>query len=216
MRRPKELASLKHADPWAAPPGRMTQLWPDRFVWWDPFKDREPIGGVRKILNQARDERPLQRFLGKHPHVFALAFGARWCWLFAKPRLGGGTYIPDFLFCDRNSLGYAWTIIELESPRIRATTRDESVSHRCHHAVEQILDYRRWLRDNLLFEEKQGFAGLHAYCNACVVIGRRDDVRTELEAQRLADFRQQKIEIMSYDRLFFYTADNGFDFAGVK
>jgi hypothetical protein len=42
---------------------------------------------------------------------------------------------------------------------------------------------------------------LNADCEGYVVIGRRDADRTELEQQRLADFRRQRIEIASYDRL---------------
>lgn len=133
--------------------------------------------------------------------MLALAFPVHCCWAFPKPRLGGGKYVPDFLLCDKNSLGYHWTLIELESPTMDATNKDESVSADCHHAVEQVRDYRRWLRDNALFEEKQGFKGLNADCDGWVVIGRRDSSRAEREQQRLADFRGERIEIASYDRL---------------
>jgi hypothetical protein len=69
----------------------------------------------------------------------------------------------------------------------------ENVSADCNHALQQIRDYRRWLRDNALFEEKQGFKGLNADCEGWVVIGRRDADRTELEQQRFADFRKERI-----------------------
>jgi hypothetical protein len=128
--------------------------------------------------------------------------------VFPKPRLGGGKFIPDFLYCDLNSLGYTWTLIEFESPTLDATNKDGSVSHDCHHAVQQIRDYRRWLRDNALFEENRGFKGLNADCEALVVIGRRDVGRTELEQQRLADFRKETIEIASYDRLLVQARDH--------
>lgn len=137
---------------------------------------------------------------GSHPYLLALAFPVHNCWVFPKPRLGGGKWIPDVLLCDQNSLGYHWTLIELESPKMEATNEDESVSAGCHHAVQQILDYRRWVRDYALFEEKQGYRGLNADCDGFIVIGRRDS-RTDLEQQRLADFRQRHIEIASYDRI---------------
>src|SRR5262249_35810279 len=147
-------------------------------------------------------------FYTKHPYMLALVFPVHCCWVFPKPRLGGGKWVPDFLLCDKNSLGYQWTLIELESPTMEATNKDQSVSHDCHHAVQQIHDYRRWLRDNALFEENQGFTGLNADCMGWVVIGRRDAGRTELEEQRLADFRKERIEIASYDRLLFQAREH--------
>jgi hypothetical protein len=122
--------------------------------------------------------------------------------------LGGGKLIPDFALCDRNSLGFKWTLIELENPTMDATNKDGSVSKGCHHAVEQISDYRRWVRDNALFEEKEGFNGLNVDCDGWVVIGRRDGARTTLEQARLADFRKQHIEVASYDRLLTLAVDH--------
>lgn len=183
------------------PTKEMKEPWPANFVEW--FRPRDPALFERfdRALNDAKDERPLQDFLTEHPYLLALAFPVHCCWLFPKPRLGGGKHIPDFALCDLNSLGYKWTLIELESPTMDATNKDGSVSKGCHHAVEQILDYRRWVRDNALFEEKQGLRGLNSDCDGWVVIGRRDGARTDLERQRLADFRKQNIEIASYDRL---------------
>jgi hypothetical protein len=139
--------------------------------------------------------------------MLALAFPIHCCWVFPKPRLGGGQHIPDFLLCDLNSLGYQWTLIELESPTMEATNKDESVSADCYHAAGQILDYRRWLRDNALTEQRL-YRGISAECNGWVVIGRRDGGRTEREKQRLADFRQQHIEIASYDRLLYLAKEH--------
>jgi hypothetical protein len=187
---------------------KIREPWPDAFVEWTKPRDPKKMDEFGAILNEAKDEKPLQKFYAEHPYLLALAFGPHCCWVFPHPRLGGGTYIPDFLYCDLNSLGYQWTLIELESPTMEATNKDGSVSKDCHHAVEQILDYRRWLRDNALFEEKQGFKGLNADCESWVVIGRRDVGRTELEQQRLADFQKQRIEIASYDRLFYRTKDH--------
>jgi hypothetical protein len=187
---------------------KIREPWPANFVEWNKPRDPKLLDELRRILDEAQDERPLQQFYMEHPYLLALAFPVHCCWVFPKPRLGGGKWIPDFLVCDLNSLGYRWILMELESPRMEATNKDESISADCHHAVGQILDYRRWLRDNALFEEKQGFKGLNADCEGYVVIGRRDGGRTELEQQRLADFRQERIEIASYDRLLYQAKDH--------
>jgi hypothetical protein len=190
------------------PTEEMKQPWPREFVEWYEPRDAKLFEQFENTLNEAQDERPLQAFLTEHPYLLALAFPVHCCWLFPKPRLGGGMHIPDFALCDKNSLGYKWTLIELESPTMVATNKDESISKDCHHAVQQILDYRRWVRDNALFEEKQGFKGLNTDCDGYVVIGRRNNGRTEVEQQRLADFRRQHIEIASYDRLLWMAKEH--------
>jgi hypothetical protein len=182
--------------------------WPDNYVDWTSPIPRAVFRAFEHILNSAQDERPLQAFFTKHPYLLALAFPVHPCWLFPKPRLAGGKFVPDFALCDKTSLGYKWRLIELESPLMRPTTKGQSVSHQCQHAVEQILDYRDSLRKNMLFEESQGWEGLNADCDGIVVIGRRDEARTEVEMRRLTDFRQQRIEIASYDRLLFQARDH--------
>jgi len=179
---------------------RSREPWPENFVEWNKPRDPKLLDELGRILDQAEDEKPLQDFYTQQSYLLAVAFAPHRCWIFPKPRFGGGKLIPDFLYCDRNSLGYAWTIIELESPLAAPTNKDGSVSKALHHAVEQIHDYRRWVRDYALFEDQQGLKGLNSDCEGLVVIGRREE-RTELERQRLAEFRKQKIDIASYDRL---------------
>jgi len=162
---------------------KIKEPWPEQFVDWYVQRDPKLTDELATVLNEAKDERPLQEFYTKHPSMLALVFPVHCCWVFPKPRLGGGKWVPDFLLCDKNSLGFRWILIELESPTMEATNKDGSVSADCNHALQQIRDYRRWLRDNALFEEKQGFKGLNADCEGWIVIGRRDTGRTDLEQQ---------------------------------
>jgi hypothetical protein len=185
---------------------KIKEPWPDNFVEWYTQRDSAIFDELEKVLNEAEDERPLQKFYTEHPYLLAIAFRPHCCWVFPKARLGGGQHIPDFLYCDKNSLGLEFTLIELESPKMEATNKDESVSKDCHHAVEQILDYRRYLTENALAEQKQ-FPTIDNRCKGYVVIGRRDG-RTELQQKRLADFREQHIEIASYDRLLYEARDH--------
>jgi len=187
---------------------KIKEPWPEQFVDWYVQRDPKLTDELATVLNEAKDERPLQEFYTKHPSMLALVFPVHCCWVFPKPRLGGGKWVPDFLLCDKNSLGFRWILIELESPTMEATNKDGSVSADCNHALQQIRDYRRWLRDNALFEEKQGFKGLNADCEGWIVIGRRDTGRTDLEQQRLADFRKEKVEIASYDRLLYQAMEH--------
>src|SRR5260221_6292261 len=93
------------------PTAEMKQPWPDKYVDWTAKIDPSVFEAFQRILNGAKDERPLQAFLAKHPYVLALAFPVHSCWLFAKPRLAGGKFIPDFALCDKNSLEYKWRLI---------------------------------------------------------------------------------------------------------
>jgi Domain of unknown function (DUF4263) len=184
---------------------KIREPWPEFFVEWNAPRDLTILDELAQVLNAAQNEKPLQEFYAKHPYLLAIAFRPHCCWVFPKARLGG-QHIPDFLYCDKNSLGFEFTLVELESPTMEATNKDESVSHDCHHAVEQILDYRRWLTDNGLAEQKQ-FPGIDNRCKGYVVIGRREG-RTELEEKRLANFRDQHIEIASYDRSLYEARDH--------
>jgi hypothetical protein len=181
--------------------------WPDFFVKWNKQRDPKIVEQLAAILNEAKDEKSLQKFYTEHPYLLAIALRPHYCWVFPLPRLGGGQHIPDFLYCDQNSLGYQWTLIELESPTMDATNQDGSISKDCHHAVQQILDYRGWLRDNALAEQKT-YPSLSERCDGYVLIGRRDGGRTELEQKRLAEFKQQRIEIGSYDRLLYQAKEH--------
>lgn len=181
--------------------------WPNNFVEWLKPRDPRLLDELENTLNAAEDERPLQAFYEAHPYLLAIAFRPHNCWVFPRPRLGGGRHIPDFLYCDRDSLGYRWVLIELESPKEEATTQGESISAKCQHAVEQILDYRGWLRDNALAEQRE-YPNISARCEGYVVIGRRDGARTDKEKRRLADFREQHIEVASYDRLVYEARDH--------
>jgi hypothetical protein len=185
---------------------KVREPWPKYFVDWNTPRDPKILDALEKVINEAEDERPLQAFYTEHPYLLAIAFRPHCCWVFPLPRLGGGKHIPDFLYCDRNSLGFSWTLVEFESPRIEATNKDESVSRATHHAVEQIRDYRHWLSTNALAEQKE-YPSITDKCDGYIVIGRRDG-RTELEQRRLADFREQRIEIASYDRLLYQAREH--------
>jgi hypothetical protein len=121
----------------------------------------------------------------------------------SHPRLGKPDFtgwVPDFILCDWSSLGPQWLIVELESPR-RNPAISKGLSATCNHAVQQINDYRTYLRDNSAFLRAEGFGDIHCECQGIVVIGRRSDRNRERQRARLEALRRDRIEIMSYDRL---------------
>jgi Domain of unknown function (DUF4263) len=179
---------------------RIKEPWPENWVnWTGPFSERL-LDALERLIDTSQDERPIQAFLKEHPYVLATALYPHNCWIFPHPRLRGGLYIPDFLYCDRDSLGLRYRLVELESPTMRALNQDQSISRGTHHAVEQIQDYRGYLRASALAEQRE-FPDISERCEGLIIIGRGDDGRDEDGRRRLADLRQNDIEIASYDRL---------------
>jgi len=183
-----------------APP---SDFWPDKIVDWNRERRGMPKR-FKETLEAASDERPLQRFFEQRPYALALGVlgGPHQCWVFPKPNLGA-EYIPDFLICNWLSNGPSWHVIELENPTFKPTTKRGSISHRCHKGIEQVADYRGWLRENIAYATlQQKYIGISGNCSGWVIIGRRNYNRGELEQRRLADFSwQNNIQIASYDRL---------------
>ena len=76
-----------------------------------------------QTLIDAANESPIQTFLAGHQNLltcFLLPGREAWCW--DRPRLGS-EWIPDFLLCTRNSTGFEWVMVELESPAVRPLTQ---------------------------------------------------------------------------------------------
>jgi hypothetical protein len=116
----------------------------------------------------------------------------------ALPNPEGGSSFPDFLICDWNSNGPAWTLVELESPREKVLNK-AGVSAVLRHAQQQIEDYRAHLRKHSSMWREAGMPGLHRKCDAWIVIGRRQQ-RAEKEQERIANLREVGIQVVSYDR----------------
>jgi len=165
----------------------------------------ELIAQFLDVLQQARDEKPLQTFFEHHP--VALLTGLvkpHRAWVIPKPKLptpNGGGWVPDFIICEWPTVGPDWIIVELESPTKKPINKDGEVSAICNHAVEQINDYKTYLRDHAHFLRGDGWPKLHGECSGVVVIGRRGDRRRLAHAERLDAFKRQRIDIVSYDRL---------------
>jgi hypothetical protein len=183
---------------------------PDTIAGLPPVKWNVPsselINNFSQVLEQAPDEKPLQSFFEHHP--VALLTGLvrpHRAWVIPTPKLptpDGGGWIPDFIICEWSSVGPDWIIVELESPTKRAINKDGKVSATCNHAVQQINDYKTYLRNHAYFLRGEGkWPKLHGECTGAVIIGRRNDPQRAAGAERLDAFKRQRIDIISYDRL---------------
>ena len=150
-----------------------------------------------------RSEAPMQKFFEANPSALVSLISPHDCWLFPRlalqKSLGGGWEI-DFKLCDWTSLGPEWTIIELESPTEKPLN-SRGISGILRHAEQQIGDYRQTMKKHTERNESDGLVMGHRLNRSWIIIGRRGE-RTRMAQDRLADLRQNDIEVASYDRVF--------------
>ncbi len=174
--------------------------WPDRYV-----EQRVPSGvnlvDYTCILDGAKDEKPLQEYLASVPVLLRCLLPA--CadvWCFDRPSLAG-ELIPDFLLCYRNSRGFNWVYVELESPRQAPLLKSGRPSAKLHEAIAQISDWRDWLRENISYaRDHLRLRQIDAECPALIIIGRRGDVDPK-HALKYRSLSSTSLSVMSYDRL---------------
>lgn len=153
------------------------------------------------VLSDAHDERPVQLFLAAHPELLIclLPPGAG-TWCFDRPRLGS-EFIPDFLLCTRNSSGFHWVLVEIESPTKSLMTAKGLPSAKLTEAMGQVRDWRSWIRTNVAYAQNElGFTGLTAEARGYVVMSRRSTINPA-QTKRYRELSDDQTTVMTYDRL---------------
>lgn len=153
------------------------------------------------VLRNARDERPLQQYLARHPAFFTslLPPGAR-LKMYDRPRLGS-EYVPDFLACVQNSQGVHWIGLELESPLAAPLTVTGTSSRVLSQALAQVGDWRDWIGENIAYARNElALKGISGDLEAWVVIGRRMDMNSR-QRRRYAALKKAGYHVCSFDRL---------------
>jgi hypothetical protein len=167
--------------------------------------DREPAAAIvddfERVLCDAPDERALQKFLALFPALLnplTPAGGTVWC--LDQPRLGS-EFVPDFLLATITSVGFRWSMVELESPNEKALTKAGLPANKLAEALKQIRDWRTWLSDNVAYARGElGLKDIAATCPAYIIIGRRGT----LDPKQVKTYRALStdgVTVMSYDRL---------------
>lgn len=167
--------------------------------------DVSDVEFLRATIEQAREERPIQRLLEARPALFAplLRGPDRYC----LPRVSfGGKYIADFLLADVDSTGIRWILVELETPDSPVTlaSKNEFDSH-AREGVSQIQEWRGWLERNrstareLRSEEGLGLVDITPRAEGLVVVGRRGRLRESASALRGRLFSDSRIRMWTYD-----------------
>jgi len=176
------------------------QPWPKRYVLrLEPSQAN--ADEFERLLGEADSEKPLQTFLATHPSFLRLQLPSAqdvWCW--DRPRFGA-ELIPDFLLCRRNSTGFHWTMVELESPAKPALNKSGRPSGKLNEALGQIRDWKIWLRDNIAYARTElAFTDIESECDALAVIGRQAQLEQK-QIRRYRELSRDRITVMSYDRI---------------
>lgn len=161
---------------------------------------------LQDALDSAKDERPLQKVLEKHPEILAyLVTGNKGVYVIPQPKLGK-EYVPDFLIAGETSAGLSWTLVELESPTAQLTIADGQPAQQLRKAIQQITDWREWLAVNLdyarrsIAENGLGLPGIRHDPPGLIIIS-RESYSSVPDIMRLREPGARNIEIRTYDWL---------------
>ncbi len=159
------------------------------------------------ILDDAEDERPLQRYLSKNrPCLASLVRSTYGTFVLSLPRLGA-EFVPDFAIASADSLGVHWLLLELESPRAALSTQNGEPSAKLRTALRQVRDWRDWLEDNLDYARRSqaehglGLVGIDANADALVLIGTAEERHASFERFRRRSVIENRVSIHTYSWL---------------
>jgi Domain of unknown function (DUF4263) len=165
------------------------------------------IDELELVIRESADEKPVQAFLEKYPHLLTglLTGIERFC--IPQKRLGA-EYVPDFLVCDVNSIGVRWVMIELETPRCGIYLSDgKSLNKNVRKGTNQITEWRGWLEENRAYaqrpkaQEGLGLPGILSRSEALVIVGQREYLTTVTDTKRRELYYENNVKVHTYDWL---------------
>jgi len=161
---------------------------------------RQSLAKILKDYKGLLDSNPdreevLQCFLRDNPLLLCPTSTKKW------PKLSLGAYVTDFVL--REAAG-DYLLVELERPDHRLFIKNGDTWRKLNHAKGQILDWKRYIEDNLsTVQTELGLTGISANPNSLVVIGRSHSLSRE-NRRKLVSIENQcpKVKIMTYDDVY--------------
>ena len=167
----------------------------------------EDIELLRCVIDDARDERPIQELLQSHPQILASLVSGHHRYCVPQVRLGG-EYVADFLLAYVDSAGIHWVLVELETPDSSVTlATGNAFDQYARKGVSQIKEWREWLQDNLQQARRPrqegglGLPDIRPQDEGVVLVGRRDRLRPNAQNLRRQLFEETRIRMLTYDGL---------------
>ncbi|MBA2881799.1 hypothetical protein HNR65_002130 [Desulfosalsimonas propionicica] len=165
------------------------------------------VDELEAVIENASDERPIQKFLESHPHLITSLMSGNERYCIPQKRLGG-EYIPDFIIGDADSLGFRWVLIEIETPRSGIyLQKGEDLDQYARKGYSQIVSWRNWLCNNFAYarnsprQDGLGLFDIREKSDAVVLVGRREKMPPTKDAQRSEIRQSNNIQIHTYDWL---------------
>lgn len=170
--------------------GESPLAWPtEPIVGWDHLTPQD-LTRLEAAVTHARSESDMQKFLDANPEFLTQHLrGGHGRWVISQQKLGC-QYVTDFILGERSSIGMEWHPLELESPTAKLFTRAGDATATLNHAIRQILDWRRWLSDNLDYARRPldqnglGLVDVHPNSPAMIMMGRSASLNTGLNRRR--------------------------------
>src|SRR5215203_2263725 len=173
----------------------------------DNTVSEDDVVELENIIISAHDERPIQKFLEKNPHLLTVLLGGIERYCIPQKRLGS-QYVPDFIIGEIDSLGVRWVLIEIESPKSGIYLDDGCLlDEEARKGVSQIIDWRNWLSSNIAYARQRrsenglGLFDIREKSDAVVIVGRRSQMPDTTDAQRTEYRQSNNIAIHTYDWL---------------
>ena len=173
-------AQLSNLDPRASARRQYALLLADFKALLDSNPDREQV---------------LQAFLQEHPVLLCPTHVRMW------PKLPLGATITDFVFREANN---EYLLVELERSTLQLFRQDGHATADLTHAHGQIVDWKRYLEDNLQTVQRElGLAGITPNPNGLLVIGRSQSLLPE-NRRKLQTMTNEspKLCVMTYDDVY--------------
>ena len=140
-------------------------------------------------------EQVLQTFLQHHPILLCPTHVQMW------PKLPLGATITDFVFRDATQ---EYLLVELERSTLQLFRQDGHAIADLTHAQGQIVDWKRYLEDNLQTVQRElGLAGITPNPHGLLVIGRSQSLLPK-DRRKLQTMMNEspKLRIMTYDDVY--------------
>jgi hypothetical protein len=167
----------------------------------DPFASaRREYAAVlakfRALLDSNPDrEQALQSFLQENPVLLCPTHTRMW------PKLPFGAKISDFVFREANN---DYVLVEIERSTLELFRKDGHATADLTHAQGQIVDWKRYLEDNLHTVQRElGLIGITPNPTGLVVIGRSSSLSLD-DRRKLQTMASEspKLRIMTYDDVY--------------
>ena len=172
---------------------------------------KEFVASWKKLLQDPSSrEHDYHRLIAGQPALFFLQEYQ----VVSKPELGSEHQADFVIASDQRSEGIHYRFVEIESPHAMAYTARGNPSAGLTHAVQQVIDWKRWIKGNRGQYKKlfpSVYSGVQEFDNLsfCIYIGRRNQ-SSRLTALRNEFSKEVGIDIRSFDSLLDRLSDLGF------